>query len=150
VLSDAEQRRLTAIESKLRTDDPVFVRQFNSGWKRRRPGRLRGLAASVAVTVAVAAALIGLLLGSVAMVVCALTAIGATAGLWITSRGRPPVLASAGLIFAALAVVIAVVYGIQAAMILVVVAVLVARFVARRYVYARLKDQYQRHGDRMD
>jgi hypothetical protein len=89
MLSDAEQRQLTAIESQLHVDDPVFVQRFNSGWERRPGGRWRGLAALVAVIVAVATAGIGLMLASIATVVIALTAVGATAGLWLTDRRRP-------------------------------------------------------------
>ena len=150
MLCDAEQRRLIAMQSQLRAADPVFVQQFKSGWERRPRGRWRGLAALVAVIVAVVTAGIGLVLGSVGTVVMALTAIGASAGLWITNRRRPPVLASAIQIFVVLAVVVFVTYGIPAVAALIVMAVLVARFFARRYVYAHLKDQHQRLGDRID
>ena len=91
MLSDAEQRELTAIESKLRADDPLFVQRFTSGWQRRPRSRGRGLAAVVAVIVAMTAAGIGLVLASVATVVIALTTIGAIGGLWITDRRQPPV-----------------------------------------------------------
>ena len=150
MLSEVERRRLIAIESQFRAADPVFVQHFTSGWERRPRGRWRGLATLVAIIVAVVTAGIGLVLGSVATVVVALTAIGATAGLWITNRRRPPVLASAIQIFVALAIVLFVTYGIPAVAALIVTAVLVARFFARRYVYAHLKDQHERRGDRID
>jgi hypothetical protein len=150
MLSDAEQRRLAAIEVRLRTDDPGFAQQFTSGWERRPRDRSRAVAALMAVTVAVAAAGIGLVLGSVATVVIALTTIGAAAGLWISNRRRPPVLASAVQTFVALAVILFVTYGIQAVGALIVVAVFVARFFARRYVYAHLWVHHEGHGDRID
>jgi hypothetical protein len=39
MLSDSEQRQLTAIESQLHMDDPIFVQRFNSGWERRPRGK---------------------------------------------------------------------------------------------------------------
>jgi Protein of unknown function (DUF3040) len=56
VLSDAEQRQLTAIESQLGADDPIFVRRFTRGWRRRPRGGWRGLVALFAVVVAATAA----------------------------------------------------------------------------------------------
>jgi hypothetical protein len=90
MLSDAEQRQLTVIESLLREDDPAFVQRFSSRWDRRRRGTWRGLAALLALAVAVATAVIGLVFVSVPTVVIALTAVGAAAGLWITDRRPPP------------------------------------------------------------
>jgi hypothetical protein len=150
MLSDAEQRRLAAIESQLRTDDPNFVQHFATGWKHRPRGKSRGLAAFVALIVAMGTAGVGLGLGSVATVVTALTAIGATAGLWIINRRRPPVLVSAIQIFVVLVVFLSLTYGVQAVAVLTVVAVFVARFFARRYVYAHFKDQNQRQGYQID
>jgi Flp pilus assembly protein TadB len=91
MLSDAEQRQLTAIESQLRQDDPAFVERFTGRWDRRRHGQWRGLAALAALVVAVAAAVVGLMLTSVPTVVIAVTAVGSTVGLWITDRRRSPV-----------------------------------------------------------
>jgi hypothetical protein len=150
MLSDAEQRRLAAIEARLCTEDPGFAQQFTSGWEGQPRDRSRAVAASMALAVAVAAAGIGLVLGSVAAVVIALTTIGATAGSWINNHRRPPVLASAVQTFVALAVILFVAYGIQAVGILIVVAVLVARFFARRYLYAHLRDHHEGQGDRID
>jgi hypothetical protein len=88
MLSEAEQRKLTSIESQLRLDDPAFVERFTGGSK-RRAGRGHGTAASVALIVALIAVGTGLVLASVPTVVIALTTIGAIAGLWITKRGGP-------------------------------------------------------------
>jgi hypothetical protein len=84
MLSEAEQRRLTEIGSELRLDDPVFVQRFNN--RRPRPPwpRWRGVAAVLAITGAMVAAAVGLVLGSVGTVVVALTAFGASVGMWIT------------------------------------------------------------------
>jgi Flp pilus assembly protein TadB len=62
MLSDAEQRRLTEIESQLRSDDPAFVQRFDDGGKRRSPQRGRGVAALLGVSVAVTAAVLVLAL----------------------------------------------------------------------------------------
>jgi len=88
MLSEAEQRRLTEIESQLRADDPAFVRRFGDQGQQRLPPRWYGVAALAATMVAVVAAGIGLAVDSVGLVVVALIVIGASAGMWITSR-RP-------------------------------------------------------------
>jgi hypothetical protein len=84
VLSKAELRKLTEIESQLSCEDPVFVERFRdrgglrSGWR----GRVALSAGGAAVMVAG----FGLIVGSVGMVVVALTAVGASAGMWVTHR----------------------------------------------------------------
>jgi len=83
VLSDAEQQRLTEIEAQLRSDAPVFVQHFDGG--RRRP-RWHRWTATVGLVVASAVACLGLVVGSVGTVVVALTALGASAGMWITDN----------------------------------------------------------------
>lgn len=85
MLSDAEQRRLSEIEAKLRNDDPVFVQRFDNGPRRPRWHRW---AATTALVVASAVTCLGLVLGSVGTVVVALIALGASAGIWITDRRR--------------------------------------------------------------
>lgn len=89
MLSDAEQQRLTEIESQLRADDPVFVQRFDDRGRHPLRPNWRHLAALLAATVAVTTCGVGLAFGSVGTVVIALTAIGATAGMWITHRHRP-------------------------------------------------------------
>ena len=89
MLSEAEQRKLSEIESQLRAEDPTFVQRFGDrGQPRLRP-RWRGLVALLAVAVAVMVAGVGLLVGSVGTVVVALTAIGASVGMWVTYSRRP-------------------------------------------------------------
>ena len=89
MLSEAEQRRLTEIESELQADDPAFVQRFgDQGQQQRLPPRWYGVAALAATVVAVVAAGIGLAVDSVGLVVVALIVIGASAGMWITNR-RP-------------------------------------------------------------
>ena len=93
MLSEAEQRRLTAIENELQADDPAFVQRFGDQGhgdrgQQRLPPRWYGVAALAVTLVAVAAAGIGLAVDSVGLVVVALIVIGASAGMWITNR-RP-------------------------------------------------------------
>ncbi len=88
MLSDPEQRRLTQIESQLRSEDPAFVQRFDDRGRRRVPLGRRDLVALVAVIVAVTVVAIGLFVGSVGTVVVALTAVGASVGLWLTDRQR--------------------------------------------------------------
>jgi Protein of unknown function (DUF3040) len=88
MLSEAEQRRLTEIESQLQADDPAFVRWFGDQGQQRLPPSWYGVAALAATMVAVVAAGIGLAVDSVGLVVIALIVIGASAGMWITNR-RP-------------------------------------------------------------
>jgi hypothetical protein len=83
MLSDAEQRRLAAIESSLQADDPKFVRRFNAGFRRRR-GQLR--AARIGFAASLVAVVTALAFGSVVVAIVALVAAGAGAGLWITLR----------------------------------------------------------------
>ncbi len=87
MLSKAEQRKLTEMESQLTREDPVFVQRFRgrggqrSGW--------RGRAALFAGSASVMVAAFGLMVGSVGTVVVALTAIGASAGVWVSHRLGP-------------------------------------------------------------
>jgi hypothetical protein len=83
MLSDAEQRRLTEIESLLRTGDPVYVRRFEERWQARRRWRLRAL---VVLAVAVPMTYIGLGLGSFAAAVIGWSASCAAFGVWLAHR----------------------------------------------------------------
>ena len=88
MLSDAEQRRLTAIELQLRTDDPAFVQRFDDE-RQHRPGHSwHGMAALLGLSVAVTVAGFGLVLGNVGAVIVGLTAIGVGATMWIRRRHR--------------------------------------------------------------
>jgi hypothetical protein len=89
MLSEAEQRKLSEIESLLRAGDPTFVQRFDDRGKSRLRPRWRGLVVLLAVAVAVMVAGIALVVGSVGTVVVALIAIGASAGMWVTDRRRP-------------------------------------------------------------
>jgi hypothetical protein len=84
MLSEAERRKLTEIESHLRGEDPAFVQRFRDGG-RPQPG-WRGRVALLAGGVAVVVAGFGLVVGSIGTVVVALTAIGASAGMWVNHR----------------------------------------------------------------
>ena len=91
MLSDAEQRRLTEIELSLQADDPRFARRFaaraNGGSRRR----WQTVVAPVVAIVAVVGGIVGLMLGNVATVVLAVTALGIAAGIWGTpGRGHSP------------------------------------------------------------
>ena len=95
MLSDAEQRRLTEIESQLRSDDPAFVQRFDDGGKRRSPQRGRGVAALLGVSVAVTAGVLVLALVLVLVLdnagpaVAAVTVIAVIGtALWISHRRR--------------------------------------------------------------
>jgi hypothetical protein len=86
MLSEAERRKLSEIESQLGAEDPAFVQRFDG---RAKPQRSRGRVAVLIVAVATTVACIGLVVGSVGTVVVALTGIGAGAGLWVTHRLGP-------------------------------------------------------------
>jgi hypothetical protein len=80
VLSDAEQRRLTEIESGLRTDDPSFVQRFETTGRGRH--RRRSIGALLAIVAALTGTVVGLVGGSVAVAILGVTAIGAAIGVW--------------------------------------------------------------------
>jgi hypothetical protein len=89
MLSEAERRRLTEIESQLGAEDPAFVQRFGDRAEPRPRSRWGGLVTLLAVAVALTVAGIGLIVGSVATVVVALIGIGASAGMWVNHRLRP-------------------------------------------------------------
>jgi uncharacterized membrane protein len=91
MLSDAEQRRLTQIESLLRATDPVFVHRFNDRW--RKPRRWR-LLAMFAISVSVLMIVFGIAVGSVITSVIGLTAAGAAFGAWLDYRTATGFMAS--------------------------------------------------------
>jgi Protein of unknown function (DUF3040) len=89
MLSDADKQRLTEIETQLRADDPGFVDGFD---QRVRAGVRPGWRQLAAVSGGVVAALVcgaGLAFGNVGTVVIALSAAGATVGLWVAQCRRP-------------------------------------------------------------
>jgi hypothetical protein len=87
MLSDAEQRRLTDMESQLRSDDPAFVQRFDER-QRRPPHSWRGLAALLALGVAATVAGFGLVLGNGGTVIIGLTALVVGTTMWIRRRHR--------------------------------------------------------------
>jgi hypothetical protein len=89
VLSEAEQRRLSEIESHLRDEDPTFVQRFDDPEQPRPWTRRRGLLALLVVAVALMVAGAGLVIGSVGTVVAALVAFAASAGMWVSHRWGP-------------------------------------------------------------
>ena len=86
-LSDSERRRLAEIESSLQADDPGFVQRFEERRLRHRRTQHRVLAL-LAIIVALIVTAVALVRGSVIVAVIGLVAIGATAGVWATSRHR--------------------------------------------------------------
>ena len=85
MLSEAEQRRLAAIELQLRYEDPTYVRRFESRWQSRPPAERLNRLAVLTVLTAVAVAGIGVAVDSVGTVAVALTAIAAV-GIWVARR----------------------------------------------------------------
>jgi Protein of unknown function (DUF3040) len=88
MLSDAEQRQLTAIESRLREDDPQLAQRLSTAWDSRLDGRWERLA-TLLNALWLAAAFIGLVAANVVVMVIALMVLGVRTGLWITQRRRP-------------------------------------------------------------
>lgn len=88
MLSDAEQRRLTEIESGLRLDDPTFLQRFDNSGRRRSRRWWRGAIGLFGLSIAVTVAGFGLVLGNAGAAVAALTAIGAGTAMWVTHRRR--------------------------------------------------------------
>ncbi|GAB3974089.1 DUF3040 domain-containing protein [Plantactinospora veratri] len=85
MLSEAEQRRLAAIEDRLRLDDPEFVYRFTVEPPSRHTDGWRELAAIIAFLVAVTAAGAGLyVLSAIGAVVSAII----TVRLWTLYRHR--------------------------------------------------------------
>jgi hypothetical protein len=85
MLSEAEQRRLAAIESQLRSEDPTYVRRFEDRWQSRLPADRLNRLAVLTVLIATTVAGIGVVVDSVGTVVVALTAIAAV-GTWVARR----------------------------------------------------------------
>lgn len=89
-MSDAEQRRLTQIESLLLATDPDFVHRFDD--RGRKPRRWR-LLTMLAIPVSVLMIVIGVAVGSVVTSVIGLTATGAALGAWLYYRTAPGLMA---------------------------------------------------------
>ena len=94
MLSDAEQRRLTEIERRLRSEDPEFVERFGHVMQR---GRQKWRSMTARGWLIAAALIMGLavLMASAAMALIALSVAGVSAGLWLSGYshspdGRPP------------------------------------------------------------
>ena len=85
MLSEAEQRRLAAIESHLRFEDPTYVRRFEARWQSGFPADRLNRRAVLTVLVATTVAGIGVAADSVGTVVVGLTAIAAV-GIWVARR----------------------------------------------------------------
>ncbi len=89
MLSEAERRKLTEIESQLGVEDPAFVQRFDGRAEPPLRSRWRGIVALLVIAVAITVAGVGLVARNVGMVVLALIGIGASAGLWVSHRLRP-------------------------------------------------------------
>jgi Protein of unknown function (DUF3040) len=85
MLSEAEQRRLAAIELQLRYEDPAYVRRFECRGQSGLPADRRNRLAVLVVLGAATVAGIGVVVDSVGAVVVALTAIAAV-GIWVARR----------------------------------------------------------------
>lgn len=81
MLSEAEQRTLTEIETGLRHDDPALVRRFDDGWRSRRSTRHVGIVRGWLLIGAVALGF-AWLLGSALLVVVALSAMSVGMTWW--------------------------------------------------------------------
>jgi hypothetical protein len=89
MLSEAERRKLSEIESQLGAEDPAFVQRFDGRAGSEQRSGPRGRIALLVVAVAMTVACVGVVVGSVGIIVVALTGIGAGAGLWVTHRLGP-------------------------------------------------------------
>jgi hypothetical protein len=85
MLSEAEQRRLAAIESQLRSEDPTYVQRFEDRWQPGLTADRLNRPAVLTVLIATTVAGIGVVVDSVGAVVVALTAIAAV-GIWVARR----------------------------------------------------------------
>jgi hypothetical protein len=85
MLSEAEQRRLAAIELQLRSEDPSYVRRFEGLLQSGPPADRLNRVAVLTVLTAVTVAGVGVAVDSVGAVVVALTAIAAV-GIWVARR----------------------------------------------------------------
>ena len=89
MLSEAERRKLSEIESQLGAEDPAFVQRFDDSAKPQLRSGRGGRVALLVVAVSMTVACVGLVVSSVGIVVVALTGLGAGAGLWVTHRLDP-------------------------------------------------------------
>jgi hypothetical protein len=85
MLSEAERRRLAAIELQLRFEDPIYVRRFEDRWQSGLPADRHKRRAVLTVLTAATVAGIGVAVDSVGAVVVALIAI-AVVGFWVARR----------------------------------------------------------------
>jgi hypothetical protein len=85
MLSEAERRRLAAIELQLRSEDPIYVQRFEGRWQAGLPAVRLNRLAVLTVLAATTVAGMGVVLDSFGAVVVALTAIGAV-GIWAAAR----------------------------------------------------------------
>src|SRR5687767_8476499 len=87
MLSDAEQRRLTEMERRLRAEDPEFAERFGHALRRgpqkRRSATARDWLIAAALLMGLAA-----LTASVGMALIALSVAGVSAGLWLARYAR--------------------------------------------------------------
>jgi hypothetical protein len=86
MLSEAERRKLSEIESYLGAEDPAFVQRFDDRARPQLKSGRRGRVALIVVTVATTVACVGLAVGSVGSVLVALIGFGVGAGLWVMHR----------------------------------------------------------------
>jgi hypothetical protein len=94
MLSDAEQRRLTEIERRLRSEDPEFAERFGHVLQ-RGPRKWCSMTARGWLIAAALVMGLAVLMASVAMALIALSVAAVSAGLWLTDHsrsadGRPP------------------------------------------------------------
>jgi len=89
MLSDAEQRRLTAMEHELRSEDPEFVERFGRVMQ-HTPQKWHGLTARGWLIAAALIMGLAVLMASVGMALIALSVAGVSAGMWLSNYSRSP------------------------------------------------------------
>jgi hypothetical protein len=89
MLSDADRKRLADIEVGLRSEDPDFVRRFDTRGRLGLRPRWRGITASVWIVAGAAIIALGMVIGAIGMALIGLSVAGIGAVWWISDRHRP-------------------------------------------------------------
>jgi hypothetical protein len=89
MLSDADRRRLADIEVGLRSEDPDFVRRFDTRGRLGLRPRWRGITASVWVVAGAAIVGLGMVIGAIGMALIGLSVVGVGAMWWISDHHGP-------------------------------------------------------------
>jgi hypothetical protein len=89
MLSDADRKRLADIEVGLRSEDPDFVRRFDTRGRLGLRPRWRGITGSVWVVAGAAIIALGMVTGAIGMALIGLSVAGVGAVWWISDHHRP-------------------------------------------------------------